>query len=80
MVSMLCAHRYTQFCLKVVIPEIVIQCHACLERSRREQVTFESSPMEHVAPFETSRLFRTCKLDLPGFKNLEGLHIGLFLA
>jgi len=21
-----------------------------------------------------------CKLDLPGFKNLEGLHIGMFLA
>jgi hypothetical protein len=21
-----------------------------------------------------------CQLDLPGFKNLEGLHIGMFLA
>ncbi|MGZ8221486.1 MAG: hypothetical protein ACXW1Z_14175 [Methylobacter sp.] len=21
-----------------------------------------------------------CKLDLPGFKNLEGLHIGMFLS
>jgi hypothetical protein len=29
----------------------------------------------------TSRLFRTLpQLDLPGFKNLEGLHIGMFLS
>ncbi|TAK62744.1 hypothetical protein [Methylobacter sp.] len=64
------AHRYTQLRPKVVTPEIVIQRHACLGHSRREKVTFE-----------TSRLFRKrCQLDLPGFKNLEGLYIGMFLA
>jgi len=44
-----------------------------------EGVTFESSRMGHVARFKNvPSVSKRCTLDLPGFKNLEGLYIVCF--
>jgi len=41
---------------------------------------FELSRTWHVLRLERSACSERCRLDLPGFENLEGLPIGLFLA
>jgi len=44
-----------------------------------EGVTFESIRMGHVARFKNVPFVsKRCTLDLPGFKNLEGLYIVCF--